>query len=84
MTRKKKKMGGRKLSPVKAEALIRVFEKIGYKISMQTGAHVIMRRPGKELPLIIPKHGGQDVRKGIIQNLLKTAELDRDKYFDLL
>jgi predicted RNA binding protein YcfA (HicA-like mRNA interferase family) len=84
VARRKKKHGGRKISPEKPGKLIRLFEKLGYVMVRQCGSHVTLAHPDNDLPISIPVHGAGDIDPEIIQKLLKRAGISRDKYFELL
>jgi predicted RNA binding protein YcfA (HicA-like mRNA interferase family) len=47
-------MTNKRLLPVSAKDMIKVFSKIGYEIERQRGSHVVMSK-GEEI-LIIPNH----------------------------
>jgi len=70
------------LRPVSYEALVRVFEQDGFAFSRQRGDHLIYTKAGVKRPLVIPMYS--QVPVFIIKNLLRTAEMDRERYFDLL
>jgi predicted RNA binding protein YcfA (HicA-like mRNA interferase family) len=70
------------LRPVHYLALVRVFEQHGFKFHRQRGDHRIYVKPGAKRPLVIPAY--QEVPVFIIKNLLRTAEMSRERYFELL
>jgi predicted RNA binding protein YcfA (HicA-like mRNA interferase family) len=71
-----------RLTPASYRDLIRVFLKVGFKISRQEGSHIIMSRPGMNRPIVIPKY--DEIGVPLIKNCLKTAGIDRNEYFRLL
>lgn len=58
---------------VKYNELFRVLKKDGWFVIRQKGSHVIMKHPNKEGRLIVPFHGGKEVRHGILKTILKQA-----------
>ena len=50
--------------------------------SRQHGDHLACTKPGVKRPLIIPTY--RSVPTFIIKNLLRSAGLSRDRYFELL
>jgi predicted RNA binding protein YcfA (HicA-like mRNA interferase family) len=84
LTRRKKKAGTGKITPLKAAKLVRIFMKTGYEVSWQTGSHIVMRHPDRSLNLVIPSHKGQDVQPEIIRSLIKKAGLSKDEFLELL
>jgi predicted RNA binding protein YcfA (HicA-like mRNA interferase family) len=70
-----------RLRPVHYRVLVRIFEKDGFQFNRQTGDHLIFTKSGVRRPLVIPMYS--DVPAFIIKNLLRTAEMSRERYFEL-
>ena len=70
------------LRPVPYTTLVRVFEREGFTFRRQHGDHLIYTKPSVKRPLVIPIY--QEVPVFIIKNLLRTAGMSRERYFDLL
>jgi len=70
------------LRPLDYRTLARVFEQDGFTFNRQRGDHLIYTKAGVKRPLVIPMY--QEVPVFIIKNLLRTAEMSRERYFDLL
>ena len=70
------------LRPVGYRTLARVFELDGFAFNRQHGDHLIYTRAGVKRPLVIPIY--PEVPVFIIKNLLRTAGMSRERYFDLL
>jgi len=68
--------------PVPYQTLIRLFEKDGFTFARTKGDHHICTKPGVKRPLVIPAYAAVPVF--IIKNLLRTAEMSRERYFELL
>jgi hypothetical protein len=64
------------------QALIKVFQKAGFRISLTIGDYVIMVKEGICRPLVIPKV--KEVPVFIIRNNLRSAGLSRDEYLKYL
>jgi predicted RNA binding protein YcfA (HicA-like mRNA interferase family) len=62
--------------------LVKVFEQDGFAFNRQHGDHLIYTKAGVKRPLVIPMY--QQVPVFIIKNLLRTAGMTRERYFDLL
>ncbi|EHQ36205.1 type II toxin-antitoxin system HicA family toxin [Methanoplanus limicola] len=73
-------MTNKRLLPVSAKDMIKVFSKIGYQIERQRGSHVVMSK-GEEI-LIIPNHN--PVSKGTERELIKDAGLTVEEFNNLL
>ncbi len=70
------------LRPVPYTTLVRIFERDGFAFRRQHGDHLIYTKPGVKRPLVIPSY--PEVPVFIIKNLLRTAGMSRERYFDLL
>jgi predicted RNA binding protein YcfA (HicA-like mRNA interferase family) len=71
-----------RLTPVHYKVLIRVFQKVGFKIVRQESSHIMMEKAGCDRPLVIPAY--KEVQVSVIQSLLRTAKMTRDRYLGLL
>lgn len=67
---------------VSYKTLVEVFERDGFGFLRQRGDHLIYTKPGVRRPLVIPIY--QEVPVFIIKNLLRTAGMNRERYFELL
>jgi len=70
------------IQPVPYQILVRVFEEDGFRLARQRGDHFIYTKPGIKRPLVIPAY--HSVPVFIIRNLLRTAGMSREHYFQLL
>ncbi|MFP5235730.1 MAG: type II toxin-antitoxin system HicA family toxin [Acidobacteriota bacterium] len=70
------------LHPVHYKTLVAIFEKDGFNLDRQHGDHLILIKPGISRPLVVPAYRAVPVF--IIKNLLRTAGMTRDRYFELL
>lgn len=70
------------LRSVYYRTLVKVLEQDGFTFNRQRGDHLIYTKPGLKRPLVIPMY--QQVPMFIIKNLLRTAGMTRERYFDLL
>ena len=71
-----------KIIPIAYKRLVKIFELEGFRFSRQKSDHLIYTKPGILRPLVIPTY--DEVPVFIIQNLLRTAKISREKYFELL
>ncbi len=70
------------LRPVHFQKLAKVFEMDGFVFSQQAGDHLIYTKAGIKRPLVIPMY--RPVPVFVIMNLLRTARITRERFFDLL
>jgi predicted RNA binding protein YcfA (HicA-like mRNA interferase family) len=71
------------LPVVSGKDAVRAFERIGYRISHQTGSHIILRH--ESLPhrhLSVPNH--HEIAKGTLRGLIRDAGLTVDEFTALL
>ena len=62
--------------------LVKVFEAAGFRTDRIAGSHVVMTKLGVARPVVVPKY--PDVGRDIILSNLRTADISRDRYFELL
>lgn len=71
-----------KIVPLPSSKLRKVFEKAGFKCVRVEGDHYVYTKPGIARPVVIPEW--PEVPVFIIKNNLRTANISRDEYFELL
>jgi predicted RNA binding protein YcfA (HicA-like mRNA interferase family) len=70
------------LRPIDYRTLAEVFEQDGFTFNRQRGDHLIYTKTGTIRPLVIPMY--KEIPVFIIKNLLRTAGMTRERYFELL
>jgi len=73
----------KKIVPIPYQKLVKVFELDGFTIKRQKGDHLILTKPGVKRPVVIKK-GREEVPVTHILTNLRTAGIDRERYFELL
>lgn len=71
-----------RLSAVSYKLLIKVFEADGFRCVREEGDHMVFTKPGVLRPVVIPKYAAVPVF--VIKNNLRTANMSRERYFELL
>ena len=71
-----------RLTPIPFSKIIRVLEKEGFVLARQRGDHMIFTKPGILRPVVVPRYDPLPIF--IIKNILRTARISRDRYFELL
>ena len=71
-----------KIVPLPSSKLRKIFEKAGFKCVRVEGDHYVYTKPGMARPVVIPEW--PEVPVFIIKNNLRTANISRDEYFELL
>jgi predicted RNA binding protein YcfA (HicA-like mRNA interferase family) len=70
-----------RLTALRWQRVVCVFEQVGYRVAGQKGSHIKMEKAGVARPLIIPRY--DDVGRDIIMNLIRTAGITREAFFSL-
>ena len=71
-----------KLAPAHWTELERVFLLDGWRFARQEGSHRSYVKPGIARPIVVPTYRAVPV--SIIRNLMRTANMSRERYFALL
>jgi predicted RNA binding protein YcfA (HicA-like mRNA interferase family) len=59
--------------------LFRLLRKAGWIIVRKSGSHVILEHPDKVGRIIIPFHAGKEVKKGLLNSIIKQAGIKTEK-----
>ncbi len=71
-----------RIVPVDWKTLVRVFELYGCKYKCNKYSHHILICPKAKRAVVIPEYNELDIE--IIRNNMKTADMTREEYFELL
>lgn len=71
------------LPQLNSSEVIRVLQKIGFVEARQSGAHKIFRHPENRRFVLVPMHGGQDIKKGTLHSIIKQAGIARDEFIEM-
>lgn len=71
-----------KIGPVSWKVFVKILEADGWRQVRQQGSHVVLTKEGCPRPLVVPAHNPLTI--GVIHSNLRTAQIDRDRYFALL
>jgi predicted RNA binding protein YcfA (HicA-like mRNA interferase family) len=53
----------------------KILKQDGWYELRQSGSHVVMAHPTKKNKIVVPSHASKEVKKGLLQSILKDAEL---------
>ena len=67
-----------KIPIVSARKLIKVLKKEGFVLNRTKGSHFIFIRDSDKRSVSVPNHPGKDLGRGIIQSILKDADISID------
>ncbi|MBK9150417.1 MAG: type II toxin-antitoxin system HicA family toxin [Saprospiraceae bacterium] len=59
--------------------LIKILEQNGFIFKHSKGSHQLYYNPVNFKTVIVPVHGGKDLKKGTFLSILKQAGIDKDK-----
>lgn len=71
-----------RIAPIPYRKMVTILEREGFRLSRQRGDHMVFTRPGILRPVVVPRYNSLPVF--IIKNILRTAQISRDRYFELL
>lgn len=71
-----------RITPVQHRKIVRVLELEGFVLARQRGSHMVFVKTGIERPVVVPRYDPLPVF--IIKNVLRTARISRERYFELL
>lgn len=71
-----------RIAPIPYHKLIRVLELEGFTLVRQRGDHMVFSKEGVLRPVVVPRHAALPIF--IIKNVLRTARISRERYFELL
>ena len=71
-----------RITPIEYRKLVRVLELEGFVLARERGYHIVFTKPGILRPVVVPRYNPLPVF--IIKNVLRTAQISRERYFELL
>ena len=66
---------------MKAKEVINRLEKVGFIVNRVTGSHYIMYNPITRKTVVVPFHGGRDIKRPILIDIAFEAGIKRDDFF---
>ena len=66
-------MAGR-LPMLKARDIMRALRLLGFKPVRQSGSHIFFQHPDGRTTLV-PRHGGEDISRGLLRQILREIEI---------
>lgn len=71
-----------RITTIPYKKLVRVLELEGFTLVRERGDHMIFSKPSVLRPLVVPRYDALPIF--IIKNVLRTAGISRERYFELL
>ena len=72
-----------KLKPLPSKKVIQILEQIGFEKIRQRGSHVFFRHPDGRTT-IVPVHKGEDIGRGLLQEIIKDTKLTKEEFLKYL
>lgn len=72
-----------KLPVLSGNEIIKILSKAGFIVVKQKGSHIKMKKTEGEKNLIVTVPNHSEVKKGILLNILKQAELSREEFLKM-
>lgn len=73
-----------RLPSLKGREIIKVLKKIGFIERHVSGSHAILRHPATKKIVVVPVHGGKDVKRGTLFSIIRQAGITVESFMDLL
>lgn len=71
-----------RINPVHYRKIVRILEREGFVLVRERGDHMVFSKPDIARPVVVPRYDLLPVF--IIKNILRTAGISRERYFELL
>lgn len=68
---------------LKARDVARALKRMGFVPVRQKGAHLFFEHTDGRTTLV-PKHGGEDISRGLLYQILREIEIEAEKFLDHL
>lgn len=72
-----------RIPALKAKDIIRVLKILGFFEVRTRGSHVFFKHPDGRTTLV-PKHGGEDIGRGLLRQILKEIKVSPEEFSKLL
>lgn len=72
-----------RLPAVKAKQLLRALERLGFSVARQRGSHIFLKHADGRTTLV-PRHGGEDIGRGLLRRILSEVKISPEEFTDKL
>lgn len=72
-----------RMPSLKARDIMRVLHSLGFKPIRQKGSHLFFEHPDGRTTLV-PRHGGEDIGRGLLRQILREIELTPEGFYNHL
>jgi predicted RNA binding protein YcfA (HicA-like mRNA interferase family) len=71
-----------RITPIHYRKILRVLEHESFILARERGDHMVFTKAGVARPIVVPRYDPLPVF--ILKNVLRTAGISRERYFELL
>jgi predicted RNA binding protein YcfA (HicA-like mRNA interferase family) len=71
-----------KLKPLPSKRVIQILKRLGFEKVRQRGSHVFFRHPDGRTT-IVPIHKGEDIGRGLLQEIIRDTKLTREEFLKM-
>ena len=72
-----------RLPMLKARDLIRILTRLGFIEVRRKGSHIFFKHTDGRFTLV-PKHGGEDIGRGLLRQILREIMLSPEEFLNML
>lgn len=72
-----------KLKPLPTKKVVQILERLGFEKIRQRGSHIFFRHPDGRTT-IVPIHKGEDIGRGLLQEIIKDTKLTKGEFLKYL
>jgi predicted RNA binding protein YcfA (HicA-like mRNA interferase family) len=72
-----------RLKPLPANQVVKALERAGFKRIRQKGSHLFLRHSDGRTT-VVPIHKGEEIGRGLLQEIIKDAKLSKEEFLNLL
>jgi mRNA interferase HicA len=70
------------MASFKAREIVKILEKLGFVKKRQTGSHLILHNPKRNLTIPVPMHA-KELKKGLLKAVIKQAASTEEEFLRL-
>jgi predicted RNA binding protein YcfA (HicA-like mRNA interferase family) len=69
-----------KLPPMTAREITTALTTLGFEKKRQSGSHMIYRHPLTRTTIVVPDHGGKELKKGTLRGIIKQSNVTVEEF----
>lgn len=72
-----------RLPTLRARDIIRVLKSLGFSAVRTRGSHIFFRHPDGRTT-VVPKHGSEDIGRGLLRQIIREIKITPEEFLKLL